>query len=46
MENILECFRPQQGLTIMNLEDEESQEVIDRFRPQQGLTIMNEIQEK
>ena len=35
-------FRPQQGLTIMNLGvyEIEGAEYI-RFRPQQGLTIMN-----
>ena len=37
------CFRPQQGLTIMNLHMKilEVLELITCFRPQQGLTIMN-----
>ena len=37
------CFRPQQGLTIMNDKESEwiDEEVKESFRPQQGLTIMN-----
>ena len=35
-------FRPQQGLTIMNLRDLiNSGRAVLSFRPQQGLTIMN-----
>ena len=41
MQTII-CFRPQQGLTIMNDEDDiYSLLGLDCFRPQQGLTIMN-----
>ena len=36
------CFRPQQGLTIMNNETDFYSINSNRgFRPQQGLTIMN-----
>ena len=36
------CFRPQQGLSIMNYcEDHDIENIIDGFRPQQGLSIMN-----
>ena len=40
---ILESFRPQQGLTIMNQFSKEvhQQQEANRFRPQQALTIMN-----
>ena len=40
-----DCFRPQQGLTIMNIR-EMPKKYIDKngFRPQQGLTIMNGLQ--
>ena len=34
-------FRPQQGLTIMNMCDFVMQITKVSFRPQQGLTIMN-----
>ena len=35
-------FRPQQGLTIMNVNNPNlTDEQLDSFRPQQGLTIMN-----
>ena len=39
----LGCFRPQQGLTIMNIFSAETARKLrqHRFRPQQGLTIMN-----
>ena len=38
-----DCFRPQQGLTIMNASQFGKTAVIIgiSFRPQQGLTIMN-----
>ena len=38
------CFRPQQGLTIMNKKvlDQASMACRYGFRPQQGLTIMND----
>ena len=37
------CFRPQQGLTIMNWKRQRCCRELGyvRFRPQQGLTIMN-----
>ena len=35
------CFRPQQGLTIMNSSTEMIERFLFCFRPQQGLTIMN-----
>ena len=41
---MLGCFRPQQGLTIMNCDSFESVYIVTQkecFRPQQGLTIMN-----
>ena len=41
-KNIEECFRPLQGLTIMNTAYEKFGSVgVDGFRPLQGLTIMN-----
>ena len=40
--NVNNSFRPQQGLTIMNIEAEDIQKIFAKgFRPQQGLTIMN-----
>ena len=36
------CFRPQQGLTIMNTNmTRKEMDQLNGFRPQQGLTIMN-----
>ena len=37
------CFRPQQGLTIMNGKLIYPSETRLSFRPQQGLTIMNTL---
>ena len=39
------CFRPQQGLTIMNRRHIPYVRVGLGFRPQQGLTIMNNVSE-
>ena len=36
------CFRPQQGLPIMNYNHEYDKVLINCFRPQQGLPIMNQ----
>ena len=43
LEELKKSFRPQQGLTIMNLSIFHNGENKQRFRPQQGLTIMNSI---
>ena len=40
-EDLKICFRPQQGLTIMNKRPKDVTRALIRFRPQQGLTIMN-----
>ena len=43
---IIESFRPQQGLTIMNnYKENVDNKDMAGFRPQQGLTIMNTLKE-